>query len=194
MSYYTYLGLIIKRLILITLLSSFTNLYAQSHHTEGTDEHGLHKITLGLGHVYFGDREKEIKNLVVSAYILNYDYSINKRWSIGTHNEIIIEDIRTFEGEEHTLVKENERPVITKLIGSYGVLKNTHLQFGVGDEITSHHNYFLLNLGLDYGIHFYEGWELGGELTFDNKWHGSDSWMFGIGISKLFGSHHKAKH
>lgn len=181
-------------LLSITLSTSFLfaaqSVSAQSYEEE-ENEKGAQKFTFGLGHVYFqkGAQTEGLKESAVGAYTLNYDYLFNSRWSIGSHNDIIIEDIKKHEGSE--LLTEHERPVAAKLVGSYRPTKHAGIMFGIGEELAHSDSYFLSTVGLDYGWHLSKGWELGGEVTYDVKWHSTDSWIVGIGISKLISRHHK---
>jgi hypothetical protein len=174
---------------ILCVLSSFSSAFGQGH--AGIDEYKLHKITVGVGHVYFAKSENEIRNHTLGAYLLNYDFIINKYWSIGSHNDILIEESRVYNEKEHTYLTEQERPLVTKVVGSFSPIRHAHLMFGIGDEITRLHNYLILNMGVDYGIHLSGGWELGGEINYDNKVQGSDTWIIGLGLSKLIGRHHK---
>lgn len=181
----TVCSFLIPFLLLITSVNS--HLSAQSKETDS--EHGAHKISLGIGHVYYGKQHADIKDFVVDAYVFNYDYIINSHWSIGSHNDIIIEDIRTHIAADHKTITEHKRPIITKAVGSYSPIKHAHLMFGIGDEISHLHNSLILNLGVDYGVTISHGWEIGAEINFDNKLKGADSWVLGIGLSKIISKH-----
>jgi hypothetical protein len=41
-------------------------------------------------------------------------------------------------------------------------------------------------MGMEYGFELQRGWELSLNLLYDNKIDAYDSWMFGVGFSKMF--------
>jgi len=44
----------------------------------------------------------------------------------------------------------------------------------------------LVNTGIEYEFELKLGWELSQNLLYDNNIDAYDSWMFGVGFSKLF--------
>lgn len=161
---------------------------------EEEEETGAHKITFSLGHAHVnkGIEDNESKWLVMGAWAFNYDYLFNSKWALGLHNDLIMEDFSVEDrkdGEEKTIL-ERERPLATKLVGSFKPGKHLTMMMGAGDEIAKGNNYFLSTIGLDYGWHLPGGWELGAELSYDIKWHAYDTWILGAGISKIISKHH----
>ncbi|MBC7914032.1 MAG: hypothetical protein H7Y07_07915 [Pyrinomonadaceae bacterium] len=188
MSRNIYFHSMIAAFVLLTSLPIST--IAQSSVPQNQESGGAHKFTFGLGHAYFAEKESGAKNVAVNAYVLNYDYVINKHWSIGSHNDLLIEG-RT-EKLGTSAFYSTERPMVVKAMGLYSPFKNSHFMFGLGDEINRTHNNLIINLGLDYGFPIAEGWEVAGEISFDNKIHGIDSWIVGFGICKTIRKHHKS--
>ncbi|WP_374163977.1 hypothetical protein [Arcticibacter sp. MXS-1] len=170
--------------------------FAQEH-AEGKEEEekGAHKITFSLGHahVHEGIENEEKKWLVMGAWGLNYDYMFNSKWSLGLHNDLILEEftVEKHLGEEESTILEREHPIATKLVGSYKPLKHISLMAGAGEEIAKGENYFLTTVGAEYGVHIPGGWEFGAELAYDIKWKAYDTWIFGFGISKVIPGKHK---
>lgn len=175
----------------VLLMGPSSNSIAQSSLPHKDETGAAHKITFGIGHVYFTENESEAKNIVLSAYALNYDYVINKHWCIGSHNDILIENESMYEGTITLKGIVTQRPVITKVVGLYSPFKDSHLMFGFGDEFSRSGNHFIINMGLDYGIHITEDLEIAGEISYDSKIHGVDNWIMGIGICRTIRRHHK---
>lgn len=167
-------------------------------HAHATEEERGYRVTVALGHahVHEGIEEGNKKWLMMPSWAFNADYVVNKHWSFGLHNDLILEDFAVEEhlnNEEHTVL-ERSRPLATKIVGTYKPGTHLGVMLGVGDEITKHENLFLSTIGIDYGLHMKGGWELVGELTYDVKWKSYDTWVLGFGVSKFIGSgHHKHK-
>ena len=168
------------------LILSAARVKGQAQHSSSErSEKGSHKLTLGFGHVYHQKTEETsyLKNHAIDVYAFNYDYRFSSHWSLGSHNDIIFEDLD--EGEH----KEKALPLTTKIIGAYHTGKHLSLMFGVGDEIVHKENILLSTIGADYGWHFKGGWELGAEVLYDLKFHAADDWIVGLGISKIISRH-----
>ncbi|KAA8483658.1 hypothetical protein BDE36_3161 [Arcticibacter tournemirensis] len=186
-------------ILLATAVFTSFGSFAQEH-SEATEESekGAHKFTLSIGHahVHEGIENGEKKWLVMGAWGFNYDYLINSKWSIGLHNDLILEDftVEKQSGEEEEIAIERERPLATKIIGAYKLDKHLSIMLGAGDEIAKGENYFLSTIGAEYGLHIPGGWEFGAELAYDVKWKAYDTWILGFGISKVISGHHHKHH
>ncbi|PWG80363.1 hypothetical protein [Pararcticibacter amylolyticus] len=178
----------------LSCLRTFAQEHVEGKHEED-EEKGAHKITLGIGHahVHEGIEQDEKKWLVMGSWALNYDYLFNSKWSLGLHNDLILEDftVEKQSGEEENMTLERERPIATKLVASFKPGKHLSFMLGAGDEIAKGENYFLTTAGLEYGLHIPGGWEFGAELSYDVKWKAYDTWILGFGISKVIPGHRK---
>ncbi|WP_207420399.1 hypothetical protein [Desertivirga brevis] len=155
-------------------------------------EKGMHRFTFSLAELYFNEgKSNEIHSTFVPAYALNYDYMFNSRWSLGMHNDIPMHDIELEEQAGESKSAETERPVASKIIGTYHTHKHLGLLFGFGDEIAHHENFFITSAGAEYEFHLKGSWQLGAEIVYDHKFNTADTWMVGIGISKTLTRHHK---
>lgn len=161
------------------------------------DERGVHKVSVSLGHahVHEGIEGDEKKWLVMGSWGINYDYLINSRWAIGFHNDVILEEFKVEDhhGEDESSILERERPWAAKLVGSFKPFKHLSLLAGAGEEIAKEKNYFISTAGIEYGWHLPGGWELGAEISYDVKWNAYDTWIAGVGISKLIHGHRPHK-
>lgn len=185
------------KLLLIILfvfnLGLNTSLQAQVEFKKGHEtEKGLHKITFSLAQVYFqNSKNDELKTSFLPVYTLNYDYMITSKWSLGSHNDIPLQDIEKEETLEFTKFTTSERPVASKLIGGYHPNKHLCMMFGVGDEIAHRESFFISSVGADYSFHLNHSWEFGAELSYDLKVNTADTWMMGLGLTKIITKRHK---
>lgn len=151
-------------------------------------EKGGHKITIGIGqaHIHENFVEKGQEWMMASSLALNYDYLITDRWSIGLHNDLILDDfsIEKREGGAPVRAIERKRPLASKLVGSYSPLKRFHVSVGAGAEIEESENFFLSTIGGGYEFSAGKGWGFGVDLAYDVKWKAYDTWIIGFGISK----------
>jgi hypothetical protein len=122
---------------------------------------------------------------VVPTFGFNYDYVFHRRWGVGLHTDVVLQQFKVekHEGKE-IIVREN--PVAMCAVGLFKPLPALTFIAGYGIELEKHEHIQLLRLGVDYGFHLPGNWELGFALEFDKKLNAYDSWVFGAGFSKLF--------
>lgn len=128
------------------------------------------------------------KWLSLPSWAINYNYKFSSKWAIGLHTDIIVED---FAVEEHLKnsngqVLERNYPIGSAIMASYKPGKHFSYMLGSGGEFAHTGNLFLIRLGLEYGYHINESWELNATLTNDIKINTYNSWAIGIGITRLF--------
>jgi hypothetical protein len=106
------------------------------------------------------------------------------------HTDIITE---TFKVEKHNEsggngeVIERAHPIAPALMGIYKANKHWEFLFGAGVEFEKEENFFLNRAGVEYGAELPKGWEVFGSLSYDFKWGGYDTWVVGLGITKVLG-------
>jgi hypothetical protein len=81
------------------------------------------------------------------------------------------------------LVRNN--PFSVSLVGLFKPAKHWVFIAGFGREFEKEESLSLLDIGVEYGIELPKEWELGFTLEYENKFKAYDSWIFGIGFSKL---------
>jgi hypothetical protein len=128
------------------------------------------------------------KWLSLPSWAINYNYKFSKKWAIGLHNDIIVED---FAVEEHLKssngqVLERSYPFASAIMVSYKPGKHFSYMLGSGGEFAHTGNLFLFRVGLEYGYHISKDWELNGNITNDVKWNAYNSWAIGLGITRVF--------
>lgn len=168
---------------------------AQEDKHEGSEKGG-HKITVGIGqtHIHENFTDKGEKWKIGSSLAVNYDYLMTDRWSIGLHNDIMLSDfsIEKYENNKSIRTIERERPVATKLVGTYSPLHHFVVNAGAGAELEKNESFFLTTVGTGYEFSAGKGWGFDVELVYDVKWKAYDTWIFGLGVSKtLFAKKHR---
>lgn len=176
--------------ILLFVLMPFSS--AQHEEREPGDQHaeheGLtHKVTLVMANSFLKNQvDEETDNvLVVPTYGLNYDFLFHSRWGVGFHSDIVLQQYKV-ESHDNNEVLVRENPVALVAVGLFNPIPALTLIAGYGIELEKHENIQIFRFGVEYGIHLPKNWELGFALEFDRKINTYNSWVFGVGFSKLF--------
>jgi hypothetical protein len=153
--------------------------------------HSTFGLVIGHAHLFSGlDENGDKQVLALPSWGIDYTYHISPKWAVGIHTDLILE---TFKVESHNGDEALERshPIAPALMGIYKLNHHWNLTGGAGVEFAKEENFFLTRLGVEYGAEIRNGWEVFGNLAYDLKWTGYDSWVLGLGISKSFGGSHK---
>ena len=146
------------------------------------------RVALGIGHMHVsnglndsGQREWTI----LPMWVLDYDYSMNNRWTIGIHNDLVTETFKV-EGHDGSPEIERSRP-FSSLLG-IGFKPGSHAVYsmGFGWEFSHTGNFFMTRLGFEYAIEIPGEWELTPGLTYDRKWNAYDSFSIALGVGRKF--------
>lgn len=157
----------------------------QSESAGAEDEPNRHRFTLMMAnaHVAAGDNVGTQGSFyIVPTWGLNYDFWFSKTFAIGLHNDIAIQD---FEVDIDNATIERSFPVTTTAVCLYKPWNKITLLAGGGREFEKHESFYVLTTGVEYGIRLPLNWELSFNLIYDNKLNAYDSWLLGIGFSKL---------
>lgn len=181
---------ILATVIFLIVFIPFSN--AQHAEDTGSDQHEghngvTHKVTLLMANSFLKNQFDESANsvLVVPTYGLNYDALFHHRWGVGIHSDVVLQQFKIEKHEGHEeLIREN--PVAVCGVGLFKPIPALTLIAGYGIEIEKHENIQILRFGVEYGIHLPRNWELEFALEFDKKIKAYNSWVFGVGFSKLF--------
>lgn len=178
--------------VVFFLMVYVTSSYGQ--HTEDANKHPnveddgmIHKVTVVLANSFLKNQFDESANnvLVVPTYGLNYDALFHHRWGVGIHSDVVLQQYKVEKHDsQEELVREN--PVAVCGVGLFKPTPNLILLAGYGVEIENHGNIPLIRFGIEYEIHLPKNWELEFALEFDRKLKSYNSWVFGVGFSKLF--------
>ncbi len=164
----------------------------EHEHSEHSGEHFHHNsITFLISHTFLseGVREGEKSWIVAPSLGLNYNYRFNDKWSLGWHNDLIIETFiveDTREGNEGGTL-ERELPLATMIVGTYKLSESWGFALGGGIEIEKNENFGLIRAGVEYGIEIPERrLEVVIGLNYDILIDAYNSFNVGIGLAKLW--------
>lgn len=180
----------LKFLILNVLLISGLITHGQENQEENSEqERGKHSLAFFVSHTFVsqGKIDGEREWLAAPSLALNYNYRLSEKWSIGLHNDIIIESflIENSMSSEETL--EREYPISNLIMGTYKITEAWGLAIGGGVEWEKNENFAVLRLGTEYGLELKdERLEIVFSLNYDALIEAYDSVNFGIGINKYF--------
>lgn len=116
----------------------------QEHEHAETNHHKKHALSFAISHTHIrSGRDNEDGNEWVAApsYGFNYNYSLSKKWLIGIHNDIIVEEVainsitpRIHNNAESEPEKEFDRarPISSSLMFTYKAFKNVAFVAGGG--------------------------------------------------------------
>ena len=192
------------RILIITLFAlSPLFFYSQEHHpaeehqemSDHQEEHHFYRnsLALMLGHSHISqgkDAEGGKKWLAVPSIALDYNYYFNEKWSIGWHNDIIVESfvVERHIGSGHTEKElEREYPVASLAMVGYKFSPHFTLNAGAGGEFAKGENFFMARLGFEGGWHMHDpSWEFVAGINYDIKWDAYDTWNLTAGVAKRF--------
>jgi len=180
--------------------SEETNAEIHEQHEEHFHKHAISFI-MSHTHVSTGLENGQTKRLVLASLGFNYNYNISKKWSVGLHNDLIIEDFEVedphAEGhdpkslnklyeEDAIATIERSKPISSAIMVSYKPLEHLVLMAGGGMELSKNENFGLIRLGLEIPFHIPNNWEVLGAVAYDFNIDAYNSFTLGIGIAKLF--------
>ena len=178
-----------KPLFFILFFSGFI-IHAQDNIHDDNESHfdmkGASRLSLGLGHTYVsqGEKEGDTKWLVVPSWSIDYDYWLTEKWAIGLQNEIILETF-VIETNDKELFERNH-PITIIPVGLYKPVEHLTLIGGFGAEFSENDNFATTRLGLEYGFHLPKQWEVSATAIWDGKWNYYNSWGLSFTISKIW--------
>lgn len=177
----------------VALLFSYSHSLAQHHEDAKEPFRPHHSIGIVISHaqVFDGrDINGAKKVLSLPSWGLDYTFQFKPKWGIGLHTDIITE---TFEVEKHLEnggsgdIIERSYPIAPALMGIYKPGHHWSFLLGAGVEFAKEENFFLNRAGVEYSVELKKEWEIFGSLSYDFKWGGYDTWILGMGISKILG-------
>lgn len=174
-----------NRIILVLLLSLTTTfVLGQESESDAEEKNKRHRITFMPSHTYVKvDVDNKQKWKSFASYGLNYDYWIKENIAIGLHTDLVGASFAVTRFDDKQIL-ERKRPVAVIGVFLYKLKFGLTPVVGVGVEIDDEDQLALLQLGLEYGVEFGKGWEVGANATFDAKVEVYDSITFGLSLSK----------
>lgn len=179
------------KITLLLLICVILQSYSQDTETEAhnTEEKGSHSIAFFVSHTYISQGKIDGKRewLNAPSFALNYNFKLSEKWSIGLHNDIIIESFVIEDSGSSESQLEREAPISNLIMGSYKITEAWGLAFGGGIEWEKNENIPVIRLGTEYGLELKnESLELVFSLNYDVLINAYDSINLGIGINKFF--------
>ncbi len=174
-----------KWILIISLLALVIPLSSAQEYSEGEKEH---QIQLIVSHTQIHsalNREGYRKWQSLPSWGLNYNFRFSKKWKIGLHNDIIVEDFQVESlGRNEVEILDRRYPIASAAVISRKLSDHFQVLLGLGGEFAESQSFFLLRGGIEYSYQFHEKWELIGNITNDLKWNAYNSWALGLGISR----------
>lgn len=174
-------------LALTLCITVVANAQDAEHNEEEKEAMHRHRITVMMANSHIPNLETvegQNKFLVVPAWGFDYDFWLSKKWAIGLHNDLVLQQFKIEKEEDHTVV-ERSYPIGMCVVGIFKPFEQLSFVSGIGKEFEKNENFGMWKLGVEYGFELPKAWELSLNLQYDNKFKAYDTWLFGIGISKL---------
>jgi hypothetical protein len=171
---------------LILLLGSPCFVYSQTEHQEENQhKESPHSISFLMSHTHIsqGSEGGVSRWLVLPSFGFDYNYKFSSDWSLGIHNDLILESFKIIKPDGETEL-ERTRPIVSILTAGYKPGKHLTYQIGVGGEFAKEEHFFLTRIGIEYGYEISENLEVFTNLVYDVKWAYYDSYVIGIGVTK----------
>lgn len=154
--------------------------------------HPHHRVTITMENAHIPTKVEiagASKNLIVPAWGFDYDYWFKPKWAFGLHTNLIMQQYK-IEREHDGIKVDRNYPLSIALVGIYKPAEHWNLIAGVGRELENNESFNLLDFGVEYGVELPKEWELSFNLKYEAKINAYDTWLFGIGIGKIWGKHH----
>lgn len=169
------------------------SVFAFAQETEEETNKGKHRLTIALGHanIYEGVKDGNTKFLSLPSWGIDYDYWLADKWAIGLHTDIIVEDFEVKENLGDDTAIERSSPIAPAVMGIFKPTEHSSFLLGAGAEFAKEENLFLNRVGYEWGTDLGKKWEIGFSLCYDFRWNAYDSFLIGIGISRVLKPKHK---
>ena len=156
----------------------------QEHEHETFKKH--HTISAMMAFSYIpsivpGEIDRKI--VIVPTWGLNYSFWFHPKWSVGLHNDIILQQYKV---ERHHDQEEINRsyPIAVKAVVLFQPIPDLVFLAGYGKEFEPNETLDVITAGVEYGIPIRKGWEATLNLIFDWNIDNYVSFMFGLGFAK----------
>ena len=185
----SYLSRMLKNIALWALLLGFSRITFCQEIIDEIEPYHKHRLTIMMANSHIpaaNNINDQDAVFIVPTWGFDYDYWLSPKWAVGPHNDLVLQQykIETKGGEE---VIERSFPVSVSAVGIFRPWEHWAFVSGMGREFEKNESFNLYMLGVEYGIELPHDWELSFNLVYENKLATYNSWLFGIGISKLLG-------
>jgi hypothetical protein len=176
-------------IIIIVLLSLSSFIKAQDGKLSDYTRTNKHSILFIISHTQINeglDENGKKQWLSLPSWGLNYNYSLSKKWAIGMHTDIVVEDFIVDNHSKQNAVIERSYPIASAIVISFKPGKDFSFLLGSGAEFSKGNNFLLIRAGLEYGLHINKNWEFIANIINDYKFSAYNSWSLGMGIVYKF--------
>lgn len=163
------------------------------HQAEEGHKEFKHSVAVMLGHSHIDEGRDEEGNaewITVASFAIDYNYHINQKWSVGLHNDLILETFvieRYFSMGVEEEVLERKYPIASVLVVGYKVLPFLTASAGYGGEFAEGENFAMIRVGMEAGFHLKDpSWELVTGINYDARLNAYDIWNLTAGVAKRF--------
>src|SRR5262245_35096272 len=132
---------------------------AQEKSSEDEAESGRNKITIAISHTHVPGGANDAGEkvwLTLPSWGLDYDFRVSKRWGLGIHTDIVIQDFEYSESDG--IIKKRTKPFAIAAVGTLTATKHLTFIGGGGIEIAPEGTLTLIRLGGDYGWELPNNW------------------------------------
>ncbi|WP_146250832.1 hypothetical protein [Nonlabens dokdonensis] len=146
-------------------------------------------ILVGHAHISQGIQNEKTKWLALPSWMMSYNRSLSKKWSIGIHTDIIIEDFVVQDlsrNAEEGAIIERSYPISLVAATTFKPIHQLGIIAGVGIEYAEEETFTLVRLGLEPNIKINSKYEVIFNLSYDLKFNAYDNWNLGVGIVRIF--------
>lgn len=166
---------------------------ADTHKASASHKEFKHSVAVMLGHSHIDEGRDEEGNpewITVASFAIDYNYHFNEKWSVGLHNDILLETFiveRYFSiGAEEEFL-ERKYPIASVVVVGHRVLPFLTANVGAGGEFAPGENFLMIRVGLEAGFHLKDpSWEFVTGINYDARFDAYDIWNLTAGIAKRF--------
>ncbi len=184
-----------KKVTLLLFCFSSLVLFAQEPETIEQPFRRHHSLSLLLSHTHTSQGIEDGKNkwLVLPSWAFDYNYYLSEKWSLGLHNDMILETFKVKDHKTDQETVERTRPIASVVVARFRPAEHFTFELGAGGEFAKEGSFFLTRIGAEYALELHRGWELVTNINYEFKWQGYNSFSLGVGMSKAFGFRNKKK-
>ena len=124
--------------------------------------------------------EGTFSGITVPTWGFDVDYFFHPHWSVALQGDI---KLASFDVEEENIILVRSYPACLVPVIHFHALRHWSFYTGIGIELESHENLYLLRLGSEYSFEITEKFEIALNLMYENKQEVYDTWTFGIAFN-----------
>lgn len=167
----------------------FVFIFQISFAQEEAKENSLHqRVSFIISHTHIPASTENSggkKTFIAASIGANYELWFNSRWAVGLHTDLTMQSF-TIEAKADEAFVKKEFPLLTSLVAVYKPARHWIFFAGPGKEFENEENLNVIKTGVEYGIAIPKNWEISFGADYDFRINAYNTWLIGIGISKVF--------